>query len=44
MAPVKKSLAMQVDRPPRGRGKPNKTWMQVVKIDLKKCNLSEDVT
>ena len=41
--PVRKSLAMRVDGPPRGRGRPKKTWMEVVKIDMKKYNLSEDL-
>ena len=40
---VRKSLAMQVDGPSRGRGRVNRMWMRVVKIDLKKCNLSEDL-
>ena len=39
MAPV---LAIQVDGPPRESGKPKKTQMEGVKIDLK-CNLSEDL-
>ena len=25
---VRKSLAMQVDGPPRGRGRPKRTWMR----------------
>lgn len=33
---VRKSLAMTVDGPPRGRGMPKRTWMEVVKIDMKK--------
>ena len=33
---------MKVDGPPRGRGRPKRTWMEVVKIDMKKYNLSED--
>ena len=41
--PARKSLAMKVDGLPRGRGKPKRTWMEVVKIDLKKCNLSENL-
>ena len=40
---VRKSLAMQVDDPPRGRGGPKRTWMEDAKIDLKKCDLSEDL-
>ena len=42
-APVRKSLAMKVDGSPRGMGRPKRTWMKVVKIDMKKCNLSEDL-
>ena len=34
--PIRKSLAMQVDGPPRERGRPRRTWMEVVNIDLKK--------
>ena len=37
---VRKSLAMQVDIPPRRRGRPKKTCIEVVKPDMK-CNLSE---
>ena len=43
MAPLKNSLAMKVDGPPRGRSRSKGTWMEVVKIDMKKCNLSEDL-
>ena len=38
-----KSLAMQVDGPPRGRGRRKRTWIEVFKIDLKKCNLFVDL-
>lgn len=38
-----KSLSMQVDGPPRGRGGLKGTWMEVVTMDLKKCNLSDDL-
>ena len=41
--PVRKNLAMKVRGPPRGRGRPKGTWMEEVKIDLKKFNLSEDL-
>ena len=41
--PVRKSLAMKVDSPPRERDRPQRTWMAVVKLDLKKCNSSEDL-
>ena len=43
MAPLRKSLAMQVDGPLRGRGRTRRTWMEVVQLDLKKCNLSKDM-
>ena len=29
--------------PSRTRGRPKRTWMEVVRIDLRKCNLSEDL-
>ena len=35
---------MKVDEPARGRGKPRRTWMEVVTIDLKRSSLSEDLT
>lgn len=34
---------MQVDGPPRGRGGLKGTWMEVVTMDLKKCNLFDDL-
>ena len=34
---------MQVDGPPRGRGRPNRTWMEIVTIDLMKYNISKDL-
>ena len=39
----RKSLAVKVDGPPRGRGRPKRSWMEKVKIDLKKYNISEDL-
>ena len=30
-------------RETRLRGRPKRTWMEIVKIDLKTCNLSEDL-
>ena len=39
----KESLAMQVGGLPRGRGRSKRMWMEVVELDLKKCNLSEDL-
>ena len=42
MTLVRKSLAMKVNGLLRGRGRPKRTRMEVVKIDLKKCNLSEN--
>ena len=41
-APIRKSPAMKVDGPPRGRGTSKRTWMEVVNIDIKKCNLFKD--
>ena len=43
-APVRKSVALEFDGPPKGRGSPKRMWMEVVKIDLKKFNLSKDFT
>ena len=40
---VKEKFFMQVDGPPRKRGRRKGTWMEVVRIDMKKCNLSEDL-
>ena len=40
---VRKSLAMKADGPPRVRGRPKRTWMEVVKINMRKCNLSKDL-
>ena len=42
-APIRKSMATQVDDPPKGSSSLKRTWIEVVKIDLKKCNLSEDL-
>jgi hypothetical protein len=36
-------MAMKVDGLPRGRGRLKRTWMKVVKINMKKCNLSENL-
>ena len=36
-------MAMKVDGPPRGRSRLKRTWMEVVKTDIKKCTLSEDL-
>ena len=43
MAPVRKSSSMYVDCLPRGRGKPKRTWMEVIRMDMKKILLSEDL-
>ena len=42
--PVEKKFFMQVDGPPRKRGRPKRTWIEAIKTDMKKCNLSEDLT
>ena len=34
---------MKVDGSPKGRGRPKRMWIEVVKIDMKMCNLSEDL-
>ena len=41
--PVRKSLAIKVVGPSRERDRPKKTWMMVVKMDMRKCNLSESL-
>lgn len=41
---VRKSLAIYVDSPPKRRGRPKKMWMEVIKIDLKMYNSSENLT
>ena len=43
MVPVRKSFAMKVDGLPSGRSGLKRTWMDVVQIYMKKCNLSEDL-
>lgn len=40
---VRKSFSMQIDDPLWKRGRQKRTWMEVVKIHLKKCNLCEDL-
>ena len=43
MTPIRESLALQVDGPPMRINSPMRTWMEVVKISLKKYNLSDDL-
>eukprot|EP00268_Persea_americana_P015107 TRINITY_DN16854_c0_g1_i2.p1 TRINITY_DN16854_c0_g1~~TRINITY_DN16854_c0_g1_i2.p1 ORF type:complete len:146 (-),score=8.65 TRINITY_DN16854_c0_g1_i2:94-531(-) len=43
MVPVKRSFSMRIDGPSRKLSKPKMTWMVTVRIDLHKCNLSEDL-
>ena len=43
MTPVRKSLAMKVDGPPRERGRPKKDVDGCSKNRYEKCNLSEDL-
>lgn len=38
-SPIGKSLAIQVDGPPRVRDRSKKTLMEVVKLDMRKYNL-----
>ena len=40
---LRTSFAMKVDGPPRERGRPKRTWMELVKIVLKKFNLFEEI-
>ena len=37
MALLRKNVSMQVDGPPRGRGRLKRKWMEVVKIDIKRA-------
>ena len=41
--PVWKSYSMQVNGPPWRNGKPKRAWTEIVRLDSKKCNLSEDL-
>ena len=34
---------VQVNGPSRKRARQSRTWMEVVRIDMKKCNLTEDL-
>ena len=43
MAPERKSLAMQIDGPPKGSGRLKRTCIEVVKISPKRCYFSEDL-
>ena len=43
MVPLRKIFSIQVEGPLRRRVWPKRTWMEIVTIDLKKCNLSEDL-
>ena len=42
-APLRKGFSIEVDGPPRRRGRLKRTSMEVLRIDLRKCNLSEDL-
>lgn len=42
--PVRKNLVMNVNDPQRRRGRSKRTWMIIVKIDIKKFNSSKDLT
>lgn len=43
MTLVRKRFSMEVDDPPRGMGRPKRTWIEVITIDRKKCNQSNDL-
>ena len=43
MTPIKKSLVMQVDGPPRRRDRPKRIQIEVANIDIKNCNLSYEL-
>ena len=36
-------MAVKVDGPLRERGRPKRMWVKVVKTDMKKCNLFENL-
>ena len=40
---IRKSLGMQIDDPLRGNGGPKRTLMDVIKMDVMKSNLFEDL-
>ena len=40
---VRKSLAMKVDGPSRRRDRPKRIWIEVVKINKKRCRLSKNL-
>ena len=42
-ATLRKSFYMLVDGPPRKGGRLKRTEMEVVRMKMKKCNLSEDL-
>ena len=42
MVPLRNCFSMQADGPPK-KGRPKRIWMEVVRIDLQKCNLFEDL-
>ena len=41
--PVRISFSMQVDGPSKKRGRPKRMGMEVVRIDMKKCNISKNL-
>ena len=43
MAPIRKNLTIKDNGPLRAKGRSKKTWMVVVKINMKKCNLFQNL-
>lgn len=40
---IEEDFPIQIDSPPRKWSFSKRTWIKVVRIDLKKCNLLEDL-
>ena len=43
-APVRRCESLELGALCRGRGRPKKSWMEVIRQDLNALNLSEDMT
>ena len=43
-APVRRSDMIRIDGGKRGRGRPKRTWVETIRLDLAKLNLREDMS